>query len=477
MPVNRSMSHLAEQAPLHAASPPVDAGPARPPAFLASVATIFGGQIASALVALMIEVLCSRILGPEGRGQIALCAMVTALGTMLGGLGGEIPIILWSAKARDRVSHWLPAVFLWGFLGAATASGLWMLSYRLWHPVFLRGVTPTLATIVAIAIPANIFFNDLIAVLTGFERFRLRAAIAFATQVAELISIVAFTAFISRSPVAAVAGMLVGLLAGGVIAFAALSSAIARRWNLTRASENLLPALSLGVRGQLGNLATFFTYRLDVFVVNFFLGPADVGIYALGVVVAEALWQVPQAAAVALFPRTARTEAAGSAEFTCAVSRHVLLIASLIGVVLAIVAPILIPLIFGRRFSPAIAVVWWILPGTVALSLGKLMSADLAARGKPEYSSVFALAALAVTVILDFLLIPKMGIRGAALASSIAYFVDSLLLAAKLRHLLAVRWSDLLIVKRSDLALYRRFWTRYKHRLQFATSLGVTEGN
>ena len=475
--MNQSMNHLAEQAPLHSAPPPVDAGPARPPAFLASVATIFGGQIASALVALMIEVLCSRILGPEGRGQIALCAMVTALGTMLGGLGGEIPIILWSAKARDRVSHWLPAVFLWGFLGAAAASELWLLSYRLWHPVFLRGVTPKLAVFVAIAIPANIFFNDLIAVLTGFERFRLRAAIAFSTQVAELISVVALMAFVSRSAVAAVAGMLVGLLAGGVIAFAALSSAIARRWNLTRASENLLLALSLGVRGQLGNLATFFTYRLDVFVVNFFLGPADVGIYALGVVVAEALWQVPQAAAVALFPRTARTEAAGSAEFTCAVSRHVLLIASLIGVVLAIVAPILIPLIFGTRFRPAIAVVWWILPGTVALSLGKLMSAAIAARGKPEYSSVFALVALAVTVLLDFLLIPRMGIRGAALASSVAYFVDSLLLAAKLRRLLAVRWSDLLIIKRSDLVLYRRFWTRYKHHLQFATSPGITEGN
>jgi Na+-driven multidrug efflux pump len=105
------------------------------------------------------------------------------------------------------------------------------------------------------------------------------------------------------------------------------------------------------------------------------------------------------------------------------------------------------------------------------------MSADLAARGKPEYSSVFALAALAVTVLLDFLLIPRMGIRGAALASSVAYFVDSLLLIAKLRQLLAVRWSDLLIVKRSDLALYRRFWARYKHHLQFAPASGAAGGN
>jgi O-antigen/teichoic acid export membrane protein len=445
--------------------------------FLASVATIFGGQIASALVALAIEVICARILGPAGRGQIALCAMVTALGTMLGGLGGEIPIILWSAKSRDSVSHWMPAVALWGVLGAAASSTLWLAAYYAWHPAFLRGVTPTLATIVAVAIPANIFFNDLVAVLTGFERFRIRAAIAFATQIAELVSIVALMVFVSRSAVAAVAGMLIGLLAGGCIAFASLRTTIARRLNLPRASQSLLPALSLGVRGQLGNLATFFTYRLDVFIVNFFLGPADVGIYAVGVVVAEALWQVPQAAAVALFPRTARTSTKDSAEFTCSVSRHVLVIATLMGIALAIAAPILIPLIFGARFAAAISVVWWILPGTVALSLGKLTSADLAARGKPEYSSLFALASLAVTVLLDFLLIPRMGIRGAALASSTAYLVDSLLLTAKLRDILGVRWSALLIPTGADFALYRGLWSRYKHRLQFAPASRAAEGN
>jgi O-antigen/teichoic acid export membrane protein len=457
-------------------STPVDAAPVLTPSFLSSVSTVFGGQIACAVIALMIEVLCSRTLGPAGRGQIALCAMVTAFGTMLGGLGGEIPIILWSAKARETLSQWMPAVFLCGLLGAAAVSALWLVAYRFWHPAFLRGVTPTLAAIVAVAIPANIFFNDLVAVLTGFERFRLRAVVAFATQIAELVSIVVLMAFVSRTAIAAVAGMLIGLAVGGVIACVSLGRVIALRWDLRGASERLLPALSLGVRGQLGNLATFFTYRLDVFIVNFFLGPADVGIYAVGVVVAEALWQVPQAAAVALFPRTARTEAEGSVEFTCSVSRHVLLIATLTGVALAIAAPILIPLVFGARFSSAVAVVWWILPGTIALSLGKLMSADLAGRSKPQYSSAFALVSLAVTVLLDFLLIPRMGIRGAALASSVAYLVDSLLLTAKLRQLLGVRWSDLLIPNRADFAGYRELWVRHKHHLQFAFASGAAKG-
>jgi O-antigen/teichoic acid export membrane protein len=447
------------------------------PRFLSSVATVFGGQIASAMIALLIEVLCARLLGPEGRGQIALCMMIIALGTMLGGLGGEIPIIIWAAKAKDEFGAWIPAVMFWGLLGASAAVGIWICVFEVWHPAFLNGVTGPLALIVAAAIPASIFFNYQVAVLTGLERFRLRAGVSVATQVTELAAIAILVFFLGRTSVAAVLGILAGFLIGGLATIPILKTSAAGAWNFRKAREKLLPALNLGVRGQLGDLATFFNYRLDVFVVNFFLGPASVGIYAIGVVVSEALWQVPQAAAVALFPRTARTMESGATEFTCAVSRHVLLISVILAAAIAITAPILIPLLFGSQFVPAIAVIWWILPGTVALSLGKLMSADLAARGKPGYSSIFSIVSLAVTLVLDFILIPRFGIQGAAIASSVAYLVDSILLVAKLRDITGVSWRDLLVPRRSEFAMYQQSWTRCKTWLRPvpASGFGVAD--
>ena len=38
----------------------------------------------------------------------------------------------------------------------------------------------------------------------------------------------------------------------------------------SRSKEDLFQPSALGLRGQLGDLATFFNYRLDVFVVNYF---------------------------------------------------------------------------------------------------------------------------------------------------------------------------------------------------------------
>jgi O-antigen/teichoic acid export membrane protein len=218
--------------------------------------------------------------------------------------------------------------------------------------------------------------------------------------------------------------------------------------------------LLAGLRGQIGNVAAFFNYRLDVFIVNYFLDPTQVGLYAIGVIVSEGLWQIPQAAATALFPRTARTIGAGAGEFTCQIMRQVLLISFVSAVVLALLSPVAVPLAFGESFRASVPVIWWILPGTVALALGKVAASDLAGRHKTGYASAFGVVALGVTVGLDLVLIPQWGIRGASMASSMAYILNSWLLLMALRRELSVSWGELLVPEAADLVPYRQLILR-----------------
>jgi O-antigen/teichoic acid export membrane protein len=145
--------------------------------------------------------------------------------------------------------------------------------------------------------------------------------------------------------------------------------------------------------------------------------------------------------------------------------RQVFLLSCVSGIAIALLAPIVLPAFFGQRFRPSIPVVWWILPGTVAFCLAKVASADFAARQKPEYNAMFSFVALAVTVALDFLLIPRMGIEGAALASSAAYFLNSALLVTTLKRHLKVSWKSLLIPSPAEFASYRQAWNRFKNWL------------
>jgi O-antigen/teichoic acid export membrane protein len=150
--------------------------------------------------------------------------------------------------------------------------------------------------------------------------------------------------------------------------------------------------------------------------------------------------------------------------------RQVFFLSCVSGALLALVSPFVVPLVFGARFSPSVAVIWWILPGTIELALAKVASSDLAARHKTGYASAFGMAALVVTVSLDFLLIPLMGINGAAIASSAAYLVNTVLLLAALKRLLRVSWGDLLIPQGGELVAYRTALSKIRSRIWVAAS-------
>jgi len=438
------------------------------PSFLANLATVLTGQVACAGLALLVEVCYDRLLGPEGRGQISLALMAVTLGALFGGLGGEIPITVWAADPRKKFSDWMSGVFLAAILGCSGAMSLWAFAFLRWKDTFFKGITPTLFLLVLVTIPTMIAFGHLCALLTGQERFRARAGVSLIEQLVGLAGTAGLLLFVRNSPATAVLGNLVGLIVGVAVAAIVLGPVLRNLFHIAAAARELPSALGLGVRGQLGNLATFFNYRLDVFIVNAFLNPAQVGLYAVGVVVSEALWQIPNAAAVALVPRTARTLETGAVEFTCRITRQVMLIALASGVAMAALSPAVIPLVFGPAFAESVSVIWWILPGTMALSLGKVAAAALVGRKKPQFSSIFSIVSLLVTILLDLKLIPTMGIRGAALASSAAYFLNALLLTATLKRELGSRWRDLLVPSRSEFMPYTMLLQRLVTRLNQA---------
>jgi O-antigen/teichoic acid export membrane protein len=428
--------------------------------FFANTATILGAQVGRAFLALLLEVVYARFLGPSGRGQLSLSMMVIGCTVLVGGLGGEIPIMLWSADEKRKSSEWLSSVILCGLLGSLLASGLWGFLFWGMRPTFLHGITSVMAFLLLGSIPFSIFGTYSLALLVGMDRLRERSVLVVSSQLVTLLGAGTLLYLLRPTAELALIAVLLGLLVALVSAAVFLKSHVRLLEKGTTVLSKVGAVLSLGIRGQLGNVATFFNYRLDVFVVNYYLSTTEVGLYALGVMVSESLWQVPNAAALALVPRTARSLDRTGNEFTCLVCRQVFALACVMALVVAALCGFLIPLIFGAKFSPSVPVIWWILPGTVALAVSKVMCADLLARGMPGYSTVVAFVTLIVTVGLDLVLIPRMGIQGAALASSVAYIANSFLIAVVLKRKLGVSWKTLYIPSRAELTVYFQVWNQ-----------------
>jgi len=411
-----------------------------------------GGRI---ILAVVLEICYARLLGPAGRGLLTLSLVIIALASLVGGLGGEIPIVLWTADDRKSPAGGVPLVYFCGLTASGLVGILWVITFYVWAPSFLRGITPHLALIVLASIPLLMLLSYMSSTLTGAERFTERGGILLGQQFVVIIVVVVLVLGFHGHTASALLANSIGTLAALVAAAVLLRKTHILLAPISFNKAGLRKGLSLGMRGQLGNLVSFFNYRLDVFVLNYFRSTTAVGIYSLGVIISEALWQLANAASTALLPRTARDPTGASSRFTCLVIRQVLVITTAGAVVMGGLAPFVVPRVFGARFSGSVVAIWLLLPGTIAFAVGKVIAADLAGRHRPEIGSLVAAISMVVTVVLDFLLIPSLGIRGAAIASSVAYAFATFLGILMLHSVAHIKGRDLL-PRWGDLAYYRR---------------------
>jgi O-antigen/teichoic acid export membrane protein len=191
---------------------------------------------------------------------------------------------------------------------------------------------------------------------------------------------------------------------------------------------------TFGTRGQLGSLLSLLNLRLDFVFVAAIAGPAALGIYAVASKYAEVLRLVPIAANWILYPRFARSEAAVAKASSRRLIPRALAVTAMTAVPLALAAGTVVPTLFGRTFDGAVVPAQILLIGLAAEGAAGVVTAFLYGRGRPGLNSLAAATGLVVTLILDVILIPRLGAVGAAIASSAAYLTTTLTLLAWYRH-------------------------------------------
>jgi O-antigen/teichoic acid export membrane protein len=190
-------------------------------------------------------------------------------------------------------------------------------------------------------------------------------------------------------------------------------------------------SLAKGLKSSASSISLFMLFRVDIYLINYFLGTEQAGLYSIAVILSELLQKFANTAGTVLFPKIAGERNVSSGH---RLSLGVLFLVSAVGLVFAALLAVfgreIIVLLYKERYAAAVSPLMWLLPGTVVMAVGKIFMFSLWGRGFPPSTYIVPLCALVLNATLNAILIPRYGIDGAAFSTSFSYCVFGVILAS-----------------------------------------------
>lgn len=428
-----------------------------------SVAADVGTLVASA----GLSVVLARAIGSSANGTYALLLTLINIAVLIAslGLGAGITYQLsngtWPVRRAFRTA--VGAAVVLGAVGTAAALGF----YDLTKHTAMRPVAFHLALIALPAIPAALLWQFTAAILLGRDRYERYASLLLLNSVLILLGS---------------AGLALSFgLTGAVIGFTAstLLTAIAgalllRRWIRSGAetasqarqrdagAHNLTKALRFGLQAWVANMLQQVNYRFDLLILGAYAAASHIGVYSVAATITAIAWILPHGLQTVLFPRAASLHSAAQAgdltaeESDAAVTRatrHSVLLMLPAGLVVALLLTV-VPLIYGRQFDETVPLGFVLLPGVLALGVGKVLGSVVIGRARPRFMLYTGALGAAVSIGLYFILIPPYHEWGASAASSLSYAFTTVVVLVFFRRATGIPFRKALVPTRADARNY-----------------------
>lgn len=432
--------------------------------FLADVVGIFGTRTARSILGVLGGVVLARWLGPHDRGILALVLLLPATAITLAKLGVPQSCVYFINRdkwpATTVASNAMSLALL---LGTAVAAACWLLREPLLATV-LPGVPPWALALALVRVPLLLIDDYFFGVLQAVGNYRIYNQRLI---VGELLRIAAI--FV------ALVGFGMGLFAAVLIHTAV--SAVIVVWLLVgvyreipfslRIDTGLLRGqLAFGFKSYVQTLTQHMLLRIDVYMIAYYLGPAETAFYSLALRFTEMVLEIPQAVGLVLFPRLASLPAAEIYRLTAQTCRRTLALTSVFAAGLAVLGPPVIVLWYGDDYAPAGDPLVWAAIGIIAMSIYVIVTRAFTSQNRQRVNIAAGIPALGLNVVLNALLIPPLGITGAALATAVSYTIACLVLVTLFTRESQMPLRRVLVAEREDLQFFWNAGKRGLHRLQ-----------
>ena len=419
--------------------------------FLKDLTGVFSSNIFIILAALLVSVILTRKLGPEGFGIYSAILVIPLLVVSFAQLGIRGSSIYHVGKKqferRDIVSAVLLILVMTSILGIIiTAAAFFFMDEKSYSTIYILLVLMMIPFRLAIAYFGGIFI--------GNEQISRSNFINWFSEIINLSAVLVFVLWLDWKITGALLSLLLSHVIVTIWALTILHSEF--RLRLRYQWEVIRSLLGMGFLFALSFAVIQLNFRVDILLLKELSTLQEVGFYSLGVSIAEKLWQLPFAIGIVLMSRTANATDQDAMNRTTAKLVRVSFLAGLAAsVVMVLVSPWVVPAIWGAKFQPSIVVIQYIVPGILFISIFRVLSSHLSGIGRPEVSIYVFLPALVINILLNLLWIPQWGALGAVHATNVSYSLGTLayiivyskIVKMPARELLAFRKSDFQFLK------------------------------
>ncbi len=432
-------------------------GKAKSVRIVANAAFLWAVRIATMLSSALVSVLTARFLGPAGRGTYALPFIDSSLAvTFAVGLSSAITYFLLNRKAGRGVGRGaLIGLLVFGVGGSIATIATAIGNHSRW------AIVPALIYMMLYAVNAvtNGYF-------IGRDRVRTAGAINGAAYLLTLVLIALALVFFRSSPVAAITA---ALIAWGIVGFAGLLFATHDASRLDGAAVKTVELLRFGGKAGALNLANLLNYRVDIYIVAMLLPVATLGLYTIAVTGAESALSLTLAIAQSTLPRIGAAGRGEAGVFVARCLRNGLLFAAFFSAAAYVMAPPIVRILLGQAYLPLILPFRFLLIGVVAASTTAVITNYFMLNlGRAYVPLTTSLISAAICAAISLALVPRVGMVGAAIGSTVAYAASQTLAIVLFCRQSGVSASNALFVNRDDFSMYRRIIRRAALHLTWA---------
>ncbi len=375
------------------------------------------------VVVLILNVFLSRQLGAAAAGEVFYYSTIYALIVLVAGVCLETGLGYFLSAAPHYARSFAIVAFLYT---CAVSAILYLLAtaipFSLPTSVFSRNQILFFGFMYVSGIMLSNLFT---ALFHARQNFFLANFLLAATNGVLVVLLLSFSKDIS----AVLNIYFIFFLLQGLVLFAAFYLKYGSRYRqLKPAADVYRKVFRYSAAALLGNIIFFLVYRIDYYFVERYVTDKDgLGNYIQASKLGQLLLIVPNILATAIFPQTAsgksRSEINESLQI---ISRLLMQVYVVLLIVFVLLGKTIFTAVFGPTFNTMHIAFAILLPGIFALSVLTVLSSYFAGKGRLKINITGAAIALTFVVALDLVLIPRYGIEGAAIASTLGYGVNLL---------------------------------------------------